>query len=161
PITRTRGGDGNILVYGKRLSSHLMMQPEVSDFLFGNSLLTAQGILSRCLVARPESKIGYQLYQEANVYQHTAMKRYFARLLDILEAPFPLAEGTLKEPAPRRISLAPAAKHLWIQFHNHIQGLMRPEQPLAPVQGLAAKAAEHVVRLAGILTLIDDLLASE
>src|SRR5262245_25106372 len=46
PTTRTRAGDGNILVYGKRLSLHLMTQPEVSDFLFGNSLLTAQGILS-------------------------------------------------------------------------------------------------------------------
>jgi hypothetical protein len=159
PITRTRGGDGNILLYGRRLSLHLMMQPEVSDILFSNSLLTAQGILSRCLVTQPESKIGHQPYKEADVYGHPAMKRYFARLLDILEAPLPLAEGTRNELAPRRITLAPDAKRLWIQFHDHIQGLMRPEQPLAPIQGLAAKAAEHVARLAGILTLVDDLHA--
>ena len=36
---------------------------------------------------------------------------------------------------------------------------MRPEQSLAPIQGLAAKAAEHAARLAGILTLVDDLQA--
>src|SRR5262249_10815202 len=41
-----------------------------------------------------------------------------------------------------------------------IQGLMRPEQPLASIQGLAAKAAEHAARLAGILILIADLQAS-
>jgi hypothetical protein len=159
PITRTRGGDGNLLLYGRRFCLHLMMQPEVSDLLFGNALLTAQGILSRCLVAQPESKIGYQPYQEADVYQQAAMKRYFARLLDILEAPLPLVEGTRNELAPRRIALAPDAKRLWIQFHDHLQTLMRPEHPLAAIQGLAAKAAEHAARLAGILTLVENLEA--
>jgi hypothetical protein len=159
PITRTRGGDGNILVYGRRLSLHLMMQPEVADLLFGNSLLTAQGILSRCLVTQPESKIGYQPYREADVYHHAAMKRYFACLLEILESDLPLAEGTRNELAPRRLALAPEAKHLWVQFHDHVQTLMRPEQPLAPIQGLAAKAAEHAARLAGILALVEDLAA--
>jgi len=161
PITRTRGGDGNILLYGRRLSLHLMMQPEVSDLLFGNSLLTAQGILSRCLVTQPQSRIGYQLYKETDVYRSPAMKKYYARLLSILEASLPLTKGTRNELAPRRIALAPDAKQAWIQFHDHIQTLMQPEQPLAPIQGLAAKAAEHAARLAGVLTLVDDLQAGE
>ena len=157
PITRTRGGDGNILLYGRRLSLHLMLQPEVSDFLFGNSLLTAQGILSRCLVTFPQSAIGYQPYKEVDVYQHPTMKRYFARLLAILEAPLPLAEGTRNELSPRRLGLASGAKRTWIKFHDHVQSLMRPEQPLAPVQGLAAKAAEHAARLSGTLALVENL----
>jgi hypothetical protein len=139
PITRTRGGDGNILLYGRRLSLHLMIQPEVSDLLFSNRLLTDQGILSRCLVAYPQSKIGYQPYKELDLYQHDTMKRYFARLLEILEAPLPLAEGTRNELSPRRLCLTPDAKRLWVRFHDHVQSLMRPEQPLAPIQGACSK----------------------
>jgi hypothetical protein len=137
-----------------------MVQPEVSDLLFGNPLLHSQGILSRCLVARPQSMIGYQLYKEVDVYQHKAMKQYFARMLDILEAPLPLAEGTRNELAPRQVTLSAEAKYTWIQFHDHIQLLMRPGQPLEPIQGLAAKAAEHVARLAGVIALVEDLLTT-
>lgn len=160
-ITRTRGGDGNILLYGRRLSLHLMMQPEVSTLMFGNPLLVGQGFLSRCLVTYPQSTIGYQPYKEANLYEDVRMKRYFARLSNILEAPLPLAAGTRNELVPRCVRLAPDAKRIWILFHDHIQMLMRPEQPLAPIQGLAAKAAEHGARLAGILALIVDLHISE
>jgi hypothetical protein len=39
-LTRTRSGDGNFVLYGRRLSVHLMVQPEVSNILFGNRLLT-------------------------------------------------------------------------------------------------------------------------
>lgn len=56
---------------------------------------------------------------------------------------------------PRHIGLAPDAKPIWIQFHDHVQHLMRPTQPLAPIQGFAAKAAEHALRLAGVLTFVD------
>jgi hypothetical protein len=160
PITRTRSGDGNRILYGRRVSIHLMVQPEVSALFFGNTLLAAQGLPSRCLVAQPESRIGYQPYKEININDHPYIRRYFARLLSILEEPLPLAEGTRNELAPRRIALAPAAKQVWIGFHDHIQTLMRPEQPLAPIRGLAAKAAEHAARLAGILALVDDFAAS-
>ena len=64
PISRTRGGDGNILIYGWRLSIHLMIQPAVSHLLFGNPLFLEQGLLSRFLVTWPESNIGKHRYKE-------------------------------------------------------------------------------------------------
>ena len=156
PITRTRSGDGNLLLYGRRLSVHLMVQPEVSNLLFGNSLLTSQGLLSRCLVASPQSRIGHQPYKEMDVYQDPSLKQYFARISALLEAPLPLAKGTRNELSPRQLLLSPEAKQTWIQFHDHIQTLVRSDQPLASIQGLAAKAAEHAARLAGILALVED-----
>jgi len=101
PISRTRGGDGNILLYGRRLSIHLMIQPEISTQLLGDQLLLRQGLLSRFLVAYPDSTIGKRPYRSINLNQEPGMKRYFARLVDILEQPLPLTENTRNELVPR------------------------------------------------------------
>jgi len=159
PISRTRGGDGNILLYGRRLSVHLMIQPAVSALLFGSDLLMGQGLLSRFLVTWPESNIGKHRYRESNLAETPAMRRYFGRLLDILEASLPLAEGTRNELAPRQLPLSPAAKRIWIGFHDHVSGLCGEGKELHAVKGLAAKGAEHAARLSGVLTLVNDLQA--
>lgn len=157
PISRTRGGDGNVLLYGRRLSIHLMIQPEISTQLLGDQLLLRQGLLSRFLVAFPSSTIGKRPYKSLNLNQEPGMKRYFARLADILEQPLPLTENTRNELAPRELTLEPDAKHLWVHFHNHIEGLLEDGHELSPIKGLAAKGAEHCARLAGILAIVDDL----
>ena len=68
------------------------------------------------------------------------MKSYFAKLSSSLEASLPLAEGTRNELAPRQLQLSAEAKRIWIQFHNHVQKLMRPDQPLAPVQRVSRQS---------------------
>ena len=157
PISRTRGGDGNSLIYGRRLSLHLMVQPEISTLLLGDQLLLSQGLLSRCLVAYPESTIGNRPYKPINLLNSQGMRRYFARLSNILEQPLPLMENTRNELAPRELTLEPDAKHLWVQFHDHVEGLLGDGRELSPIKGLAAKGAEHCARLAGILAVVDDL----
>jgi len=160
PISRTRGGDGNSLLYGRRLSLHLMVQPEISTLLLGDQLLLSQGLLSRCLVAYPESTIGNRPYKPINLLDAQGMRRYFARLSHILEQPLPLAENTRNELNPRELTLEPDAKHLWVGFHDYIEGLLRDGKALSPIKGLAAKGAEHCARLAGILAVVDDLQAT-
>lgn len=159
PITRTRGGDGNMLLYGRRLSVHLMIQPEISAALFSNRMLIGQGLMSRCLVCFPESNIGHRPYQEACLSDTPEMKRYFARILSILESDLPIQEDTQNQLTPRQLPLNPTAKNAWIAFHDHIESLCRDGGPLSPIKGFAAKAAEHAARLAGVLTLVDDLHA--
>lgn len=159
PISRTRGGDGNILLYGRRLSVHLMIQPAISALLFGNGLLMGQGLLSRFLVTWPESNIGKHRYQESNLIETTAMRRYFGQLLDILETPLPLVEGTRNELSPRKLQLLPESKRVWIAFHDHISELCGEGRELYSIKGLAAKGAEYAARLAGILTLVRDIHA--
>jgi len=134
-----------------------MIQPEISTQLLGDQLLLKQGLLSRFLVAYPDSTIGTRPYKSIILNQQPGMKRYFARLSHILEQPLPLAENTRNELAPRELTLEPDAKHLWVQFHNHIEGLLKDGRQLSPIKGLAAKGAEHCARLAGILAILADL----
>ena len=57
--------------------------------------------------------------------------------------------------------LSASAKRLWVAFHDHVERQLGDEGPLAPVRGFANKAAEHAARLAGVLTLVDNLAAAE
>jgi hypothetical protein len=157
PISRTRGGDGNTLLFGKRVSLHLMVQPAVSDVLFGSELALSQGMLSRCLTVYPESTIGRRPYRETALNQTPAFLRYFARMSELLERPWPLRDGGENELEPRRLVLRPDAKAKWILFHDHIESLCADGRELASIRGLAAKGAEHCLRLSGALTTIDQV----
>ena len=53
-VRRVRAGDGTIWLPGRRLSVHLMAQPDVAAIMFGDPLLLGQGLLSRVLVSAPE-----------------------------------------------------------------------------------------------------------
>jgi hypothetical protein len=161
PLTRTRVGDGNYVLYGRRLSVHLMIQSEVSSILFGNRLLTNQGFLSRCLPCFPESTIGQREYRGVPLSDTHEIKSYFASMMGILETPLPLAEGTKNELEPRKISMNVQAKHTWVSFHNHIEKLCRNGKELFPIRGLAAKSAEHAARIGGVLALVENLSAAE
>jgi hypothetical protein len=55
PISRVRVADGATLLYGRRVSAHIMVQPAVANVLLGNVLLQGQGLLSRMLVTFPDS----------------------------------------------------------------------------------------------------------
>ncbi|MBD1399435.1 DUF3987 domain-containing protein [Pelovirga terrestris] len=160
PMTRTRGGDGSGVLYGRRCSLHLMLQPNIASDLFSNQLLIGQGLLSRCLATYPESTIGRRMYREADLSQSVEGSAYFTVMMQLFEYPQPMAEGKLNELAPKELYLAPAAKGKWIGFHDHIEGLMQEGRELSPIKGFAAKAAEHAARLAGIITLVSDPAAT-
>jgi hypothetical protein len=89
------------------------------------------------------------------------MRRYGARLLEILERPLPLAEGTRNELAPRTLPLAPEARRLWVGFHNFVEERLVAGRELEPVRGLANKMPEHAARIAAVLTLVDNIEAGE
>lgn len=157
PISRTRGGDGNSLIYGRRLSLHLMLQPCLIGSLYGNGMLAGQGLLSRMLSAYPASTIGHRPYRSDNLRQQATMNRYTEHCLALLRAPLPLAADNDKELQPRLLTLAPDAQAEWVAFHDATERELRPGGRLEPIKGFAAKAAEHALRLAGVLALFADL----
>lgn len=157
PIPRTRAGDGNIVLYGRRVALHLMLQPVVAPLLFGNSMLSGQGLTARMLTSWPPSKIGEHRYVEADLSKTLEMQRYFTQITNILEIPLPLRKGTSNELKPRQLSLSPEAKQLYIGFHNHMSNMSKPDNELHVIRAFTAKAAEHSMRLAGLLALADDL----
>jgi putative DNA primase/helicase len=160
-ISRVRSGDGAALLYGRRLSTHLMAQPQVAQRLLSNSLMIDQGYLSRCLTAWPVSTAGTRKYREVNLRTDTVMRQYEERIGEILKTPLPLADGKRNELAPRPLGLTEEAKRLWVRFHDSIEEQLADNAPLAPIRGFANKAAEHALRLAGVLTLYRDINAQE
>jgi hypothetical protein len=53
------------------------------------------------------------------------------------------------------------AQKLWIAFHDHIEQRLGVGRELDPVRGLANKLPEHAARIAAVLTLVNDIAASE
>jgi hypothetical protein len=160
-IDRVRAGDGASILYGRRVSMHLMIQPNLAPLLFGNAMLAGQGLLSRILVTYPSSIAGTRQYREVDIYQSPEIQRYQQALAAILSTPEPLAEGTKNELNPRQIRLNPKAKSLWISFYNATEQALGAGGPLEHIRGLAAKMPEHALRLAGILELTSNLQCAE
>lgn len=153
-ISRVRSGDGTAVLYGRRLSMHLMVQPVVAEAVLSNRTLIDQGLMTRCLVAWPQSTIGHRPYQAVNLSEDPDVQRYNAAITNALKRPLPLAEGTQNELTPRTLSLSPQAKARWVAFHDHVEAHLRDDGPLAPIRGVGSKAPQHALRLAGVLTLV-------
>lgn len=161
PLRRVRAGDGAIILPGRRVSLHLMAQPEAAATLVHDPVLKDQGLLGRILPTAPDAASGTRLWREPRPSSDVAIRSYGARLLSILEAPMPMAESKRNELAPRRLPLASAARVLWIAFADHVELQLGEGGALASIRPLANKLAEHAARIAAVLTLVRDLAAAE
>lgn len=161
PIKRIRSLDGVSILYGRRLSMHLMVQHEAAAQFLSDGLLRDQGLLSRVLVAAPESIAGTRFYRDTAPEDDAAIRAYGARVLSILEARWPLAEGRRNELEPRALPITEEAAAAWRAFYDHIEGQCGPGSELRPIQDFAAKSAEHAARIAGVLTIVDNIHATE
>jgi hypothetical protein len=165
PNTRTRGGDGACTLYGRRVCAHLLMQPLVAETILADPLAHDQGFLSRCLIAAPESMMGKQSYVAQDLSSEASVGRYYARLTAILQTNLPLKidQETGKptnELTPRALLVSSEGKEIWIHFHDWIQENLKEGGIFRIISGIAAKAAEHALRLAGTMTLVDKIDAT-
>jgi hypothetical protein len=161
PIKRVRAQDGVRVLPGRRVVIHLMAQPDVAAIWMSDPLLIDQGLISRVLMTAPDLASGTRMWRDPPSNGDAAMRRYGARLLDILERPMPLGPGTQNELAPRTLSLAQPARQLWVMFHDHIEQRLAAGGELEPVRGLANKLPEHAARIGAVLTLVRDIDAGE
>lgn len=159
-LRRLRAGDGLIDLHGRRLACHLMIQPEAAAGVLGDPVLRDQGLLSRLLLAAPESLAGGRMWQEPRAGTEAALRRYIARMLALFEMPALASNTTGNELTPRAIELSPDARKAWIGFHDAVEAAMRPDGRLAMLRDVAGKAAEQAARIAGVLTMIEDANAA-
>ena len=68
-ISWMRAGDGDMLLYGRRLSLHLMMQEVVLSQLISNPIFDLQGFLPRCLIAFPQSMAGESILRRDSLHR--------------------------------------------------------------------------------------------
>jgi hypothetical protein len=113
------------------------------------------------LVAAPESIAGTRFYRDPDSSDEAAIKAYGARILSLLETPAPMVEGSPNELAPRALPLSADAAALWKKFFDHVERQSGNGGDLGPIRDFASKAAEHAARIAGVLTVANDLHAEE
>lgn len=161
PIRRVRVGDGIIILPGRRVSMHLMVQPAVADIWWRDRLLVDQGVLSRYLITAPDSTMGSRLSHAEAPDTSPAMRRYGALLLSILEKPVLVRGNRPNELTPRPLSFSNKARNLWLKFADSVEARLMRDGQLRPISGLANKLPEHAARLAAVLTLVRDIEAGE
>jgi len=154
-ISRVRAGDGVVDIRHKRVSVHMMVQPKVASGFLDDAILIDQGVLSRVLTTWPTSTAGTRTYKEVDLSKEPAIRSYYDRMHNLLRYPLPVSLTDNRQLSPPGIEIAPDAKLLWVEFHNLIEGQLQDEAPLSPIRSFGNKAPQHVLRLAGILSLVE------
>jgi len=153
-ITRSRQKDGTEVLYDRRITCHWMMQPCVANILFGDELVYEQGLMARFLVCKTQALAGTRSYQDRQEAYQAVIKRYENLLMPLLNSPLKVkADGALQL---RTLTLTKEAKQCWIVFYNEVEIQQGDNGRYHPIRGFASKVAEHALRLAGILAVVQD-----
>ncbi len=160
-IDRVRATDSeHVVLYGRRLSMHLLVQPDVATRMLGKSLYRSQGFLARWLMAGPDSLAGTRLHNPTlpDPADDPRMRRFWHALGELLAAPAneDREVGGLDPPC---LALTPEARSLLVQAYDEIEVAQARDGALEGVREWASKAAEHACRIAGVLTLTSDPMA--
>ncbi len=158
PVNRSRAGEGTMILYGRRVSLHLMVQESILSLLMGNSGIEQQGFLPRCLLSFPASTAGNRPYSHQDANKNKELMRYKDRINSLLDVEFPVdpPPAPQNELKPKSLSLSNDAKTVWVKFHDEIDKDLAPGGQFASIHRFGSKSAEHVLRLAGILAMISD-----
>lgn len=155
PIKRTRQGDGAFTLYGRRLSLHLMAQPVVTYELLSDPMARDSGFLPRCLICQPVSTIGTRLHRET-VVDYAPLNAFARRLSGILNTGMCMDPDT-GELKLRTLLLSEEARALLIGYSDEVEQAQLPGGEFEPIRGFASKAAEQAARIAGVLSLWQDM----
>ncbi|MGI8705065.1 MAG: YfjI family protein [Sphingomicrobium sp.] len=161
PVKRLRSLDGATVLFGRRVSLHLMIQVAAATNWLADETLLDQGLFSRLLVAAPQSLAGTRIFREPSIDARPAINRFGARVLDAFERPYKVVEGKPGELDPRPLSMSEGAAALWRAFADSIEKELGANGTLRPVAGLANKIPEHAARLAAVLAMFDNPDVSE
>jgi hypothetical protein len=155
-LDRIRSGDGAMKLWGRRLALHLLAQPVIAERAMSDDVLAGQGFLARCLLAWPTGTAGTRLYRAESLRDDPAMNHYRARMDELFQRTLPVKEGERNELEPRALRLDPSAHAAWRTVHDSIEQQLAPDKRYAMCKPWASKAAEQCLRIAGVLTLIED-----
>ncbi|MEF8718232.1 MAG: YfjI family protein [Candidatus Accumulibacter necessarius] len=155
PFDRVRAGDGAAILYGRRMAMHQLAQPDVMTLLLADRMANGQGLLSRCLVAWPESTIGTrQVDRFEKPEDRREIKRLFAVLKGLMEST-PCTGKNAQELTPCELPLSDEAVKLAVATLNKFETLMAPGADLADLPDRTSKALENACRIAAVMTVID------
>ena len=160
-IDRVRATDSeHVILYGRRVSMHLLVQPDVATRMLGKPLYRSQGFLARWLIAAPDSLAGTRLHDATRPEpaDDSRVLRFWRAISELLAAPAneDREVGGLNPPC---LALTPEARALLVAAYDELEHAQGRDGTLEGVREWASKAAEHACRIAGVLTLAADPLA--
>jgi hypothetical protein len=86
--------------------------------------------------------------------QDISLKRYTQRITDLLQRPWAIdSDGALH---PKALPLRSLARQTWINLHDTIEAQLGEFDELANVRPSASKAADNLLRIAGVLAVLED-----
>jgi hypothetical protein len=144
----------SLRAYDRRLSLHLMLQPYLAVQLLSDPLLQGQGILGRCLMTWPTSLAGQRSYQAVDLSDDADLTRYHHRLSALFHQPWSLTSDGALQLSP--LTLSPLARRRWIDLHDAIEAQLGEFGELACVRPSGSKAADNLLRVAGILAVVEE-----
>ena len=157
PIKRMRGGDGTIVLPGKRLSMHLMVQPGIVEKLLSDPDLLQQGLLSRLLVVFPCHLFGTRLSINKKTRNGDALKKFNGKMLKIARQELPLnPDSERNELNPRVLEMTPDTEAAFYQFSDAIELRLKTGGDLESIRGFSSKLAEQASRIAAIIAYAED-----
>lgn len=160
PISRTRGAEGESgVLIGRRLSTHLMVQPVIANKVLADPLLQGQGFLARFLICYQPSIAGTRFLAGRNlsegVHHDPAIVQYCKKITELLNQPVTINKKT-GEPQRRVSKLQGEALDAWCALHDGIEDHIRIDGNYHDVKAFASKAAENAARIAAILAYVEE-----
>ncbi|AXI43164.1 YfjI family protein [Sulfitobacter sp. SK011] len=166
-ISKSRASSEPSVLYGKRVSLHLMLQPGMAQTVIGDPMMKDQGLLSRILIAWPDSKIGSRQITKdpSRIAEESEAKAnlvaFDERIKALLKLALPIHPETRADLEPRILKLSDQARAKLEEFYNCVEHASNRGEAFEYMTGFAAKAPEMAVRIAGVQTLYADELATE
>lgn len=165
-IERIRGGDGVTVLYDRRLACHLMIQPGVAAGVLSDDQLADQGLLARFLICSPAGRAGTRIrdddaYSQKMPSVELDMAGYNDAISNLLRKPIRWKDEWDRARGIELLALPLdlEARALYVAFSNAIEAEMKPNGKLSTLKAFASKLPEQAVRIAAILTLVDDPVA--
>ncbi len=158
-ISRTRAAPGESgLLVGRRLSSHLMLQPIVSDKIFSDSLLMGQGFMARFLISQDDTLAGTRFLQGRNLSLGPSndpfINNYWEALAGLLRYPTGNDTETGVQ-SPKKSLIKDEAFLQWCILHDRIEQQLGDNGNYVGIKPFASKAAENMARIASILSMVE------
>jgi len=163
PYDRVRATDNTVMIlYGRRLSIHLMVQPKAAAEFLTHPMLLDQGLLSRILACAPESIIGTRIFHETTAEIESAINYLEERLYTVLDHPWPLCDDPPRnELRPRALTIDGEAREMLVEFYNAVEVKLGRECKYHIIEDFGSKTAEQAARIAGVLTIINNIKAEQ